>query len=232
MIAFTLDIDWAPDYVIEYVLDLFQQYKIKCTIFATHESSLIKHADKDLFEIGIHPDFNFSSANGNKTHESVLNTLKNIYPEAKGLSSHRMTQNSQLIDLFYKEEFIYDRNQFLPYWKNIHPYKFWNGFVRITFNWEDDYHWLCNKKFNSICLDLNSGLNILNFHPVHVFLNTENMERYNSARNFYQDHSMLVGFQNRSDVKGTKDCLISTFEFINSNHIESVKLIDLTKEAK
>lgn len=231
MIAFTLDVDWAPEHVINYVLELFQQYKIKCTIFATHDSGVIKSSDKKLFEIGIHPDLKLLR-HGNKTPEETIKSLKDIYPEAKGLSSHSMTQSSQLIDLFLRMGFLYDRNQFLPYWENILPYKFWNGFIRITFNWEDDYHWLCNRKFDNSGLNIKTGLNILNFHPIHIFLNTENVERYNSAKSFYQDHTKLLEFQNKSKVKGTKDLLISTFEFINSNNIESVKLLDLAKKTE
>lgn len=55
-ICITLDVDWANDEVIEYSTKLLEKYNVKATIFATHESELLKFLEKK-FEIGIHPNF-------------------------------------------------------------------------------------------------------------------------------------------------------------------------------
>ena len=35
------------------------------------------------------------------------------------------------------------------------------------------------------------GLKVFDFHPIHIFLNSENMERYNSAREHLQNFEEL-----------------------------------------
>ena len=64
MICFTSDIDWAPEEVIYDTLKIFEEFGIKCTIFATHESEALKKCNKNLFEIGLHPNLNEGILNG------------------------------------------------------------------------------------------------------------------------------------------------------------------------
>ena len=58
--AFTLDIDWATEEVIYETVNLFSKNKIKCTLFCTHKSDVLSNIDKKLFEIALHPNYNFS----------------------------------------------------------------------------------------------------------------------------------------------------------------------------
>lgn len=46
MIAFTSDIDWAPEEVILDTIGLFEEYDVKCTFFSTHHSRVLAKADK------------------------------------------------------------------------------------------------------------------------------------------------------------------------------------------
>jgi len=54
----TIDIDWVPDKVLEYTLELLSKAGVPCTIFATHATGLLNGLDRNQFEIGIHPNFN------------------------------------------------------------------------------------------------------------------------------------------------------------------------------
>ena len=47
-VGLTMDVDWAPDFVLEKIFDEIRERKLKCTVFATHESEVIKNIDRKL----------------------------------------------------------------------------------------------------------------------------------------------------------------------------------------
>lgn len=214
-ILFTCDIDWAPEAVIVDTLELFKKFNMKCTLFATHPSKTLFQSDGALFELGIHPNFNpLFEGQSKKTAEDIVRDLLRIYPKAKGVRSHTLTQNSKLIDLFARCGLVYDANLFLPYQKISAPFKLWNGLKRVQFNWEDDVHFLYKRSFKESGLDFKSSeLNILNFHPVHIFLNTESSKRYEQAQVFYQDPEKLLRCRNTTKTLGARDLLVSLLKF-------------------
>ncbi len=208
----TIDIDWAPEEVIEDTLSLLKEYNVSATLFCTHKSDVINNADIAKYEKAIHPNFNFllqgKNTNGNNA-EDVLDSLLTIYPEAKGIRSHSMTQSSMLLDLFVQKGLQYDANHFLPY-QNIMPFTLWNGLIRIPYNWEDDVHFAYNKKFENPEFEFaDNELLIVDFHPMHIFLNTENAERYKAAKPHYQNVKELLKFRNDGkEKKGVRDVFI------------------------
>tara|TARA_B110001452_G_C15238747_1_gene428916 strand:- start:1255 stop:1950 length:696 start_codon:yes stop_codon:yes gene_type:complete len=229
MIAITSDIDWAPEPVIIEMLEIFEKYNTKCTLFVTHESKAINQCNRDLFEIAIHPNFNDKLFdNSLEKPEETIDKLMGLYPEAKGVRSHSMTQSTLLLDLFSKKKLIYESNTFIPYSKNLEPIKLWNGLIRIPYNWEDDMHWLYNKSFDFDILKgyKNESMIILDFHPIHVFLNTDSQATYERAKPFYQNSDKLIGFKNKKKP-GVRDFLIRTLKEIEKREISNYKLIEL-----
>jgi hypothetical protein len=230
MIAFTIDIDWAPEEIISDTLSVFEKYNVKCTAFSTHPSPVLSKCRKDLFEIGIHPNFNPLLQGSEKKIEDIIDELLKIYPEAKGVRSHSMLQNTGILQEFARKNLIYDANHFLPYQKGIKPFKLWTGMVRIPFNWEDDIHWTYGYTFDSSNIDLNEeGLNIFNFHPIHIFLNTESKNRYEKAKEFYKDPRELRKYRN-SQTKGSRDMLISLLEYVNEKQIITKNLLEIAND--
>jgi hypothetical protein len=230
MISFTIDIDWAPDEVVEDTLSLFEKYKVKCTVFSTHYSRILEVCDKNLFEIGIHPNFNTILSGGSRTIDNILDELLFIHPNAKGIRSHSMLQSTNFLQKFAEKKLLYDANHFLPYQKGIKPFMLWTGMVRIPYNWEDDIHWMYGYTFDSCRLDLDDNeLNVINFHPMHIFLNTEKFERYENAKPYYNFANKLIKLRN-TETKGSRDLLISLLEHVNKNAIVSKRLIDIANE--
>lgn len=228
MILFTADIDWAPEEVISDTIQLFEKYNVCCTFFATHYSDVLIKCNRELFELGLHPNFNKLLQGSGGDPDEILNSLKNYYPEAKGVRSHSLTQNGWLLNKYKEIGMLYEVNHFLPYHQSIFPYKLWNGLLRIPFNWEDDYHFALDLPFNNSNIDLNdTGLNIFNFHPIHIFLNSENNVRYLKTKDCMQDVTKLRPWQNKSNVKGTRDILIDLLEHVRENKVETFKLIDI-----
>jgi len=51
-IRVTMDLDWAPEYMLDYAYTLIKQ--LSPTLFATHESFLLKEIDTHV-NVGTHP---------------------------------------------------------------------------------------------------------------------------------------------------------------------------------
>ena len=63
----TFDIDWAPDFAVEHCVDICKDNNTSAIFFATHESKIIESLKNDnLFEIGIHPNFNLVQVTENR----------------------------------------------------------------------------------------------------------------------------------------------------------------------
>lgn len=227
-IIFTCDIDWASEKVIQYTIDLFENYQIKCTFFATHKSKSIDLCNRNLFEIGIHPNFNLNIINGSgiPAKEIVQNIVK-FYPEAIGVRSHSITTSGPLLDIFKDNGLMYESNQFVPYSKKIEPYKCWNDITIIPYNFEDDVHYTFKKSFDISLLDVfkSSEYLIMDFHPIHIFLNTDSNNTYQKAKDFIKTDK-ISNFIN-SEVFGTRDLLIRTFEEIKKASLKTNHLKDL-----
>ena len=229
MIVFTSDIDWAPEEVILDTIKIFEKFNTKCTFFSTHKSNVLDKCNRNLFELGIHPNFNPSLIDGNKIRaEEIIDNIISIVPEAKGVRSHSTTSSSILLDIFKKKGLLYESNQLLPYNWSIKTYNCWSGLKRIPYNWEDDTHWLYNKSFDfDILKDYKKeSLIILDFHPIHIFLNTDSQVTYDNAKHHYQNPEKLLAFKNNKEF-GVRDFLIKTLKEIKKRELNTYKMIEL-----
>ena len=210
---FTFDIDWCSDEVLEYTLDLLDQFDAKAIFFVTHHTKLLNRIEKNKnFELGIHPNFNFL-LNGNfrygKSIDEIVKYYLEIVPNAKSVRSHSLTQSSPILDAFKSLGLKYSFNTLIPFSSNIEikPFRLFNGMIEYPHFWEDDVHciyrwdWDVEKYLN------HKGLKVFDFHPIHIFLNTEDLSRYNKARPYLQDFKKLKEFVNNKTY-GTRDFLI------------------------
>jgi hypothetical protein len=228
MILFTADIDWAPEEVVLDTIQLFEKYNVCCTFFATHDSKVLKNCSEKLFEIGLHPNFNNLVYGKGGSADRILSELKDLYPTAKGIRSHSLTQSGVLLNKFKEIGMLYELNHFLPYHQDLKPFVLWNGLVRIPFNWEDDYHFALNYTFDESQINLNDPhLNIFNFHPIHIYLNSENNERFLKIKNNQENINFINKHINKSNILGTRDLLISLLEYVNKHKIITFKMIDV-----
>lgn len=225
MIGITCDVDWAPESVIEYTLDLFESNKICCTLFATHKSQVLDNCNRNYFEIGLHPNFNFLLNNkSDKSFTEIIDDLKILYPEAMGIRSHCLTQNTIMTEAIAKRGFSYESNDLVPFGKNLPGIKLWNNLVRIPIIWEDDLHWRYNKGFENHGIDMNEqGVKIFNFHPIHIFLNTPTAAFYNGVKEHYQNPDALNKLVNK-EIPGTRDLLLSLFNEIKERNLDPLKM--------
>lgn len=207
-IFLTIDIDWAHDEVLEDTIDLVEKAEVAATWFVTHDTPLLERLCKnDNFELGIHPNFNFllhgdpcKGANA----EEVVNPLLEIVPEAKSVRSHSMTQSSGLLQLFQDKGLSHDCNHFIPEQAGMElkPWHLWNGLIKVPYFWEDDA--TCIYEQNAPVQELchRGGVKVFDFHPIHVFLNTEHMDRYERTRSLHGSPEELA--KHRFNRTGTR----------------------------
>ena len=177
----TFDVDWAPDFCIEYILDKLKKQKIISTFFVTHNSSINREIKKSGHNLGIHPNFLKGSSHGNKPLNIIENLLK-LVPDATSMRSHCLYNSSVLLHEIFREfpQLKLDLTLFTYRFKEIKRI-FYNykdiSFERINFNWEDDFAFY-DSSFNWEKVNLFGKINVLNFHPIHIYLNSINLESY------------------------------------------------------
>lgn len=207
----TLDFDWAGDDILTDAIDLVEQAGVAATWFVTHDTPLLARLRANSkFELGIHPNFAFllngDSRNG-KNPEEVVNRLLAIVPEAKCVRSHSMLQSSKLLQVFADLGLTHDCNHFIPEQAaiDLRPWVLWNGLIKVPHFWEDDAAFI--YQHNSPMKDImgRPGLKVFDFHPIHVFLNTESLERYEATRQLHEDSVKLR--PHRFEGVGTRTAL-------------------------
>jgi hypothetical protein len=126
-------------------------------------------------------------------------------------------QSSRLQSLFAARSLAFEVNQFIPSWSGItcRPYREITGMIRVPYFWEDDVHVMAMERdllppWNADAMLDREGLKVFDFHPVHVFLNTERMARYEGCREVHRDPERLV--QHRCPSQGTRTFLNDLIE--------------------
>jgi hypothetical protein len=196
-VALTFDVDWAPDDAIDEVADLLLRHGARATWFATHASPALERlrGNADAFEIGIHPNFQEGSTHG-RTPSEVLRYCTDIIPDARSMRTHGLLQSGALLnEVLERTNIVTDVSLFLPGVEGIQPFLYPirpTRLVRIPFYWEDDVElqmpgpdWEGDRLFRA------KGLKVLNFHPIHVALNSSTPVAYQRLKNASQPLSEI-----------------------------------------
>jgi hypothetical protein len=188
--AFTVDVDWAPDYMIDYMAEAFTAAGARVTWFLTHASPAVDRLRHNpLFELGIHPNFLPGSTHGS-SDDAVMKHCLELAPGAKSVRTHALVQNSRLMWMMrHKYDIRVDCSLFLPFTPNIIPHTLCHSaaevpLVRIPFFWEDDVECLRpNRSWNASDANIHvHGIKMFNFHPMYVGLNEDDFKRYESVK--------------------------------------------------
>ena len=212
-IFLTFDIDWAHDGVIAAAADLVEVAGVAATWFVTHDTPVLERLRANpLFELGIHPNFLPLLMQGNPSNGAsaaeVVDRLLAIVPEAKSVRSHSLVQSGRLLELFRDKGLTHEANAFVPEHSGIRlaPWLDWFGMVKVPYSWEDDFWCDAPDRAGTDEVHARSGIRGYDFHPIHVFLNTETLGRYEAARPAFADPEALKRHRN-GDTPGVADVL-------------------------
>lgn len=211
----TFDVDWAIDSVLDDFYKLIKELEVKATVNITHQTKFIEvfRQDKDI-ELGIHPNYNILLANDgegvcHKNVSEVLTFTKNLVPEAVTVRSHALTDSSIIVEQYDKFGIKYDLNKLIPPQDNmrIYPYGALTGHsLVLPFIFEDDIYLGMEKKtdIEYYFSDKFEAPRILNFHPIHLFINTPSLSYYKQIKKYYKNYSKLIENVNRKEF-GVRD---------------------------
>jgi hypothetical protein len=183
-LVLTLDVDWAPDFVIDDVASRLIEHRVKATWFVTHASPAVDRlrAQTGLFELGIHPNFLPRSSHGASIPD-VLDACMQLVPGAAAMRTHDLHQSTTVFKhVCARTPVQIDVSLFLPDVQEAHPFSYNLGdrpIWRLPYVWEDDYEmaqaapdWTLDRLLRG------RGLRALDFHPIHVYLNSARFDRY------------------------------------------------------
>jgi len=199
----TLDVDWAPDYVICEVSHYLQSHQIPATWFITHDSPAIRElwAGED-FEIGVHPNFSPLLMGKRECADArqVIASMRELAPTAKSFRCHSLVQSTPLLDLMYEAGFELDCNVFLPFTAPtcLFPWRHGQGVTRIPYCWEDDT-WLLGACSSPEQIADSEGMKVIDVHPIHLWLNSEELNRYERVKCDLANEELLR--KNRNHVQ-------------------------------
>lgn len=219
----TFDVDWADDTVLNYVIDLLENKKIKSTWFVTHKSKAIERIlNNPLFETGIHPNFLENSSHG-KTHREVFQYFKDNFPEAVSIRPHALMASGPIWYMANKEfNYYIDSSNFLYLTKNIEPHTlaFSNTkpMFRLPYYWGDNYAFTYDKENFQYKIPVSNGIKIYNFHPIHVSTNSYSPEEYNKIKeNNIEINSVYIQQKVLQQEYGTLNFLCDLIENIKKS---------------
>ena len=188
MIAIVLDIDWAPDFVIEAVAEILVEKGVCATWFITHASPVMEQLRRypDLFELGIHPNFLAGSTHG-ETPAAVMQHCMQMVPEAVSMRTHSLYQSTPLLkQVAGLTQIENDVSLFMPYAAGLRPVRMWFAgcsLVRIPVYWSDTQEMVRpDSDWRLETLLAREGLKVFAFHPIHVYLNLDEPGPYQALK--------------------------------------------------
>ena len=83
----------------------------------------------------------------------------------------------------------------------------------VPYFWEDDVACIDPNVSEVSSLVRRHGIKVFDFHPIHVFLNTESLDRYERTRPLHQNPKELI--KHRFEGYGTRSRLIELLEMVS-----------------
>jgi hypothetical protein len=238
-VVLTFDIDWAPEFAIDFVIDRLLERRVRATFFITHKSPALERLRQypELFELGIHPNFLPGSTHG-ETPSSVLRHCMALVPETISMRSHALVQSSFLLNRVLTETPITtDVSLFLQHAVGLHPVEYrWNGHAlwRLPYFWEDDFEMEREHPCWHLpeLLGAGHGLKIFDFHPIHVYLNSADVKPYQALKQTATVLGQLkpdvaAGYVNQE--AGTRTMFLEVVDYLSAQG-NSARIMDISPE--
>lgn len=233
--CFSMDVDWASDFVIEFAIKYFDEKNIPVMFFLTHKNKYIGNLIKNgTIQYGIHPNFIQPSSQG-ETREDIIKYCLDAFPKTRAFRSHRWYADNDIYTQLYDSGIKYESN--LCTMLNVMmPYIHRSGMVSFPVFLEDGaylYHNL-DLRFNNVKnIFAEDGLKVINIHPMHLILNTPyfkymrdikdsvSREKWNNMSS--EDVDI---YRNNSSV-GIADFIGEIINYIEKNQIETYSMEDM-----
>jgi hypothetical protein len=188
-VAITLDIDWAPDWMIDAAAAPLVEHRVKATWFVTHASAAVDRLrlHPELFELGLHPNCLPGSTHG-ATEDEALRHVRALAPEAVSMRTHGLYQTTAFLLKAARDYGVkVDASLLLPgvAWPGVVRLRYWGAeLLRVPYCWEDGCELSAERPDWTLANPAlcGEGRTVLAFHPWHIALNTPSYECYRQLR--------------------------------------------------
>lgn len=202
----SFDVDWVSDEVFNWFVDFLEETKLVCTVFITHDTPVLQRLHQMPFvEIGIHPFFK-TDFSDYKEVKRVVNELMKLVPDSKVLRSHRLTTSASWHPVFAECGITHISNYVMFGCDQLKPFPHINGLIETPIFFADDGLLRVQEDNNLLYTGIldkieqaSPDIRVFDFHPIHCFLNSESLRRYEVSRDFSHDFSKLRENVNRGD---------------------------------
>lgn len=230
MLCLSIDIDWAHDAVIADALELIERYGVKATWMVTHATPMLEEIrTAGGHELGIHPNFNPLLEGQSGRARDTLKRMLEIVPDAVSVRSHSLARSSRLAVLFKEMGLTHESNYFISplAGSNIQAWRDFSGLVQVPIRWEDDVRLLDASIGEPVEHLQHLDPLVVDFHPIHVFLNTTSIGDYERTRNHAQRPADLLMSRRPEGSGGSRDLLVALLETLCRLNILTCRLRDI-----
>lgn len=173
-ICYTMDTDWASEYIIKNTVNYFIKMGIPVTVFCTNHSDYLNSIKNSaLVDLQIHPNFIQPSSQGGND-DDVIRYCMDIVPDAKVFRAHRWYASNDIYDKLYDRGIQVDSN-LCTMMDDVQPFRHRSGMISFPVFLEDGAILYHNMSTNFKDTKKNydrKGLKIINLHPMHFMVNT------------------------------------------------------------
>jgi len=231
-LVISLDTDWAPEWTVVKALEELADAGLAGTIFATHDYPLLRDAAGKLdVEIGLHPRIS-GDIEDLQYQLGALRRLHGIYPNAVSVRTHGLAQSTNLLRGFFQEGLVVDSSLNLFGLPSVSLVQTPWGMVRAPVSWSDAAYLISGGTMTSKPWMATKGLCVLNFHPIHLALNTTSWDQYCAFKEKFPDiHAVLpdqvAEFKLRSGKQGIHSIWMATLRAVRSARFRVVTMRQL-----
>lgn len=214
---FTMDIDWAPEFVLEDFYEiLVRNSNTKFSIFHTHDSlNVRKISELENVRSGIHPNFNFllqGDTRYGRNVDEVLDYYENLFPDCRMFRSHDLMHKTGLLKTLAKRGYVCLSNIFVPFNSgDVRPFSaFGENILNIPISFEDD-EWIRRNEVELV--DQNAAVEgVLNFHPIHIYLNSNSFSSYEKCKHSGFDETFCYNQRKLNTEFGVRDLFLGALQ--------------------
>ncbi|MFH2056208.1 MAG: hypothetical protein ABIJ61_09645 [bacterium] len=228
VLVLTVDTDWSPQTCVEDTLELLREHEAPATIFATRGlDPRLLHG----FDVGLHPNF----CGPTQSEEAILEELRacsRSLPRATGVRSHALVGSSRHY-LLLRDKFgrlRYTSNCYMPGVAGIMPFTTQSGLPELPIYWMDHLALENGAGIDTAGLlksMLSPGLKVLDFHPFHVYINSQSRAHFQTARPCYHNVTRLS--RHRRNGAGVRTFLSELLQRAKEENLQLTTCAEVAK---
>jgi hypothetical protein len=230
LVVFTADQDWAPEWACEVFVSEINTNELPVHVFRTNLSPTLDKAVIDgVITHGWHPNFKADSTHGTTIGE-VISTMQAINSESRTVRAHSYFESSETWDHLYAAGQIIESHGVTLLEENLQPIRMASRLIRVPVFFEDDVFMRespdelnCELLFKRL---LSPGLKVLDFHPIHIGLNSKSLIHYAETRLLLNNESLFLESVNHRGIRTVMNEMIKFIKLHNLRIISFETLVD------